>query len=97
MKDGWIRGCACSPKVIVADPVSNTEEILKMMDEAVAEGNRILVFPELSITAYTCGDLFAQEPLLRHATESLGQIIDHSKGMSGIFFVGYPFRYKNKL
>ena len=51
MKDGWIRGCACSPKVIVADPVSNTEEILKMMDEAVAEGNRILVFPELSITA----------------------------------------------
>ena len=60
MKDGFIRVAAATPKVCVADPIFNSEKIQAQMDVAVAEKTKVLVFPELCLTAATCGDLFFQ-------------------------------------
>ena len=64
MYDGFIKAAAITPQIRVADPVFNSEQIMISMREAAAEGAKILVFPELAITGYTCGDLFL--PYLRH-------------------------------
>ena len=61
MKDGFIKAAAATPRIQVADCVSNTREIIEKAKEMSQAGARILVFPELSITGYTCGDLFWQE------------------------------------
>ena len=64
MRQGFIKVAALTPKVTVADTQANREEICRLMDEAEAKGAKILVFPELCITGYTCGDLFYQQVLL---------------------------------
>ncbi|MDD6667907.1 MAG: NAD(+) synthase [Lachnospiraceae bacterium] len=97
MKDGWIRSAACTVGVTVADPIANGEAIREMMRQTSEHGCRVVVFPELSITAYTCGDLFFQEPLLRSAEEELSLIVQESEDLPGIFFVGFPFSWKGKL
>ena len=71
MKDGFIKAAAVTPKVQVADPEANAEEIIRLAAEAAAGGAKLIVFPELCITGYTCGDLFLQELLLRGAREAL--------------------------
>lgn len=65
MRQGFIKVAALTPKVTVADTQANRKEICRLMDEAEAKGAKILVFPELCITGYTCGDLFYQQVLLR--------------------------------
>lgn len=97
MRDGWIRAAACTCKVKVADTIANGEAIREMMRQASTNGCRIVVFPELAITAYTCQDLFFQEPLLRSAEEELSLIVKESEDLPGIFFVGFPFSWKGKL
>ena len=67
MKQGFIKVAAVTPDIRVADVQYNTEQICRMIDETVAEGAKIVVFPELCITGYTCSDLFTQEVLLDHA------------------------------
>jgi len=64
MRQGFIKVAALTPKVTVADTQANRKEICRLMDEAEAKGAKILVFPELCITGYTCGDLFLQNLLL---------------------------------
>ena len=71
MKDGFIKVAAGTPDVQVADCEFNAAEIIKMVREMEAEGARVMVFPELCITAYTCGDLFWQENLLEEAKVQL--------------------------
>ena len=71
MKDGYIKVAAITPKVKVADVNYNVSEICKLIDEASAKGAKLIVFPELSITAYTCQDLFYQDTLLDKAKEGL--------------------------
>ena len=61
MKDGWIKVAAATPHVKVADPRYNAAQIRLQIEEAARQGVQILVFPELSLTGYTCGDLFLQE------------------------------------
>ena len=56
MNGYFIRAAAVTPKIQVADPLYNTEQIMKYIDEAAANKVKILVFPELAITGYTCGD-----------------------------------------
>ena len=67
MRQGFIKVAALTPKVKVADTTYNREQICMLIDEAQEKGAKILVFPELCITGYTCGDLFYQELLLREA------------------------------
>ena len=71
MKYGFIKAAAVTPKIRVADPVYNREQICDGIKEAYEMGARILVFPELCLTGYTCGDLFLQESLLHAAREQL--------------------------
>ncbi|MCR5418941.1 MAG: NAD(+) synthase [Lachnospiraceae bacterium] len=97
MFDGLIKVAAMTPKVKVADPYYNAERIMELMDEAEQEGAGIVVFPELCITGYTCEDLFYQDRLLEEAKDALRQIIAHSDGMDGVWFVGLPFEHGNKL
>ena len=70
---------------------------MKLMDEAYAKQISVLVFPELCITGYTCGDLFLQDVLLSAAQDSLKHIVDHSTGMKMLVFVGMPFVHQGKL
>ena len=69
MRQGFVKVAAVTPTVKVADTVYNTTVICEKMREAVKEGAKIVVLPELCITGYTCGDLFFQEILLRSARE----------------------------
>ena len=97
MKDGFIRVCAATPDIRVADCQYNEKNIMKLMDEAYAKQISVLVFPELCITGYTCGDLFLQDVLLSAAQDSLKHIVEHSTGMKMLMFVGMPFMHKGKL
>ena len=97
MKDGFIRVCAATPDIRVADCQYNEKNIMKLMDEAYAKQISVLVFPELCITGYTCGDLFLQDVLLSAAQDSLKHIVEHSTGMKMLVFVGMPFMHKGKL
>ena len=97
MKDGFIRAAALTPKIRVADTAYNAVQIEKGIDEALGNGARILVFPELCITGYTCQDLFLQETLLSGAKEALRQIAAHTEGTDALVFVGLPLEKDGKL
>ena len=75
MKQGFIKVAAATPDIRVADVAFNTEEIIKRMREAAGNGARIIVFPELCVTGYTCGDLFTQDALLETAKGGLLKIL----------------------
>ena len=97
MKDGFIRAAALTPEIRVADTAYNAEQIEKGIDEALENGARILVFPELCITGYTCQDLFLQETLLSGAKEALRRIAAHTEGLDALVFVGLPLEKDGKL
>ena len=97
MKDGFIKVAAVTPKVKVADVKYNGEIIRNYMKEASEKGAKIVVFPEMCITAYSCNDLFLQDILLKEAKEELYKIAKFSENLDGLFFVGLPFEYKGNL
>lgn len=97
MKHGFVKAAAVTPKIKVADPEYNAGEIIRCMEEAFAEGAKIIVFPELCLTGYTCGDLFLQELLLRSAEEQLKHIAEKTEGHDALVFVGLPLRKDHKL
>ena len=97
MRDGFIKVAAASPSLKVGNPSFNKERIIKLMNEADRKGVKVLVFPELSITGYTAGDLFFQSALLESATEALLEIVEASAALDVLSFVGYPLRYNGKL
>ena len=75
MKDGFLRVAAATPKVRVADPQYNAQQIMDLIGQGYSRGVKLMVFPELCLTAYTCADLFGQKALLRRAKEELGRIV----------------------
>ena len=97
MRDGFIKVAAASPSLKVGNPSFNKERIIDLMTEADRKGVKVLVFPELSITGYTAGDLFFQSALLESATEALLEIAEASAALDVLSFVGYPLRYNGKL
>jgi NAD+ synthase (glutamine-hydrolysing) len=97
VKDGFVKVAAATPKIRVADPAYNGQQIEKQMKEAVAWGARVVVFPELCITGYTCQDLFFQEPLLAAAKRELMRLVGVSGDLDAIFFVGLPLEVGSKL
>lgn len=97
MKDGFIKVAAVTPKIRVADPEYNRKKIMEKIEEAEKERAVVVVFPELCITGYTCGDLFFQEPLLEEAQEVLIQIAKDTAGKNMLVFVGLPIAYRGKL
>lgn len=97
MNYGFLRAAAASLKLKPADPEFNKEEILKAIDEAVKNEARLLVTPELSITGYTCADLFFNKALLSKAMSALGEIADYTNGKNIAVLVGVPVEFKNSL
>jgi len=97
MKDGFIKVSAVTPKIKVADPVFNGEQILSCMKEEWKKHTKICVFPELCITAYTCNDLFLQKELLDSAKETLRKLVQESKGHDMMTFLGIPWEHEGKL
>ena len=73
MKDGFLRVAAASVDVKVADPAFNKKSIMKAVRRAQERQVKVLVLPELVISAYTCGDLFWQKPLLEESKETAGR------------------------
>ncbi|MCI7322221.1 MAG: NAD(+) synthase [Lachnospiraceae bacterium] len=97
MRQGFVKTAVATPKIRVADTEYNGQQIRKQMKEAVQQGAKIVVFPELCITGYTCQDLFFQEPLLRGAALELMKIAKESSSLDAIFFVGLPYEIGGKL
>ena len=97
MKDGFIRVAAATPDIHVADPQYNSEQIIELMEQGSARGVKVMVFPELCLTAYTCSDLFLQETLLKEAKNGLKRILQSSKSKDMVLFVGMPWMHKGKL
>ena len=97
MKYGFVKTAAVCPKIRVADTEYNAQETIRLMKKAWEKGARIIVFPELGITGYTCSDLFRQDILLNGAKKALKEIVTASKGMDGLFFVGLPLEVNGKL
>ena len=97
MKHGFVKVAAITPKIKVADPVYNAKVICEEMDKAVQKGAKLLVFPELCLTGYTCQDLFLQETLLQAAEEALRLVMAHTEGTDVLVFVGLPFEMGQKL
>lgn len=97
MEFGFIRVAAATPKVKVADVDANVEEICRMAEIAENEQVSILAFPELSVTGYSCGDLFAQELLVSKAEEGVKRLKTFSRGKSLTLVVGVPVRVRGSL
>ena len=97
MRNGFIRAAALLPRVKVADPGYNKERICELIRQAAKQGVKIMVFPELCITGYTCGDLFYQELLLREAKKALFEIAEMTRDLDAVVFVGLPVEYQAKL
>ena len=97
MKQGFVKVAAATPNVRVADVDYNKQEICKAIDEAVSNGAKIVVLPELCVTGYTCGDLFTQDVLLKKAEEALQEIIAHTEGHDALMVVGLPYAVHGKL
>lgn len=97
MNYGFFRTAAASLKLKPADPEFNKKEIFGAVDEAVKNNARLLVTPELSVTGYTCADLFFNSALIDSAVSALREIAEYTKGKNIAVLVGVPVKYKNSL
>ena len=94
---GFLKVAAAVPHVEVADCDFNTSRILALMEEAAGRGVEIIAFPELSLTAYTCGDLMLQPTLLNGAEEALSRLIKKSRKLPLVGIVGAPLRHGSAI
>lgn len=97
MKDGFIKVGAATPKIKVADVSYNGDRIIEEVNKAAQAGVKLLCFPELCITGYTCGDLFGQGTLIEAAEKQLYRIGKETEALDIIFAVGLPAVKKGKL
>ncbi len=97
MKDGFVKIACATPDLKVADCDYNADKMLELIDEAYDRGVKIICFPELSMTGYTCGDLFLQNVLLESAKENLLRMAETLNGREIIAIVGLPLSFMDKL
>lgn len=97
MKDGFIKIACVTPPLRVADCSYNAQQIIIHAREAASAGAKLIVFPELCITGYTCGDLFQQSTLIQGAEEALITILQETQKLPAIVIVGLPFAHGNGL
>ena len=94
---GFVRVGAIVNKLVLASPLDNAKEIVKMIRKADKEGVSIVTTPELALTGYTCGDLFLQDELLDEGEKALSIIIESTKDLDIISIIGMPIRCNNQL
>jgi len=97
MKYGFLRVAAATPTIKVADCEYNIGKIKELIDNAEKKDVKLIVFPELCVTGYTCGDLFLQDTLLRSAMEGVKNLADYTKGKEITAVIGFPYLYKSVL
>ena len=97
MKQGFIKVAAATPDIRVADVPFNTKQICSAIEEAQNNQAKIVVFPELCVTGYTCGDLFTQDVLLQAAKQALLEITEFTREKDMLVFVGVPLVVDAKL
>lgn len=90
MHYGFIKACAVSPSLRVADCPYNAQMTIEAMQRAAQSGCQLAVFPELGLTGYTCGDLFLQQPLQKAAEYALHEILKASEPLNLVALVGLP-------
>jgi NAD+ synthase (glutamine-hydrolysing) len=93
----YVRIAAAVPDIRVADVDYNKNQIMEKLKEAEKEGANVVVFPELSLTGYTCGDLFLQELLIDKVRTALSELCNFSKEADVLFTVGAPCEIRNQL
>ena len=94
---GFFRVAAASPRVKVADVAFNLSQICSYIDKAVSDGVSLLVFPELSVTGYSCADLFGQHLLLEAAENGVKAVMEHSRGSRTAIVIGAPVPFRGRL
>ena len=94
---GFVRVGAIVNKLVLASPVDNAKEIVRMIREAYKNNISIVTTPELALTGYTCGDLFLQDELIEDSEDALKFILDETKDLDIISIIGMPIRCNNQL
>lgn len=94
---GFIRTAAAVPAVRVADVTYNVAEICRLLGEAFEKEVSLVAFPELSLTGYSCGDLFGQSLLIKGAEDGVKKIVEFSRGKALTIVVGAPVSYRCRL
>ena len=97
MQDGFVKIAAATPDLRVADCAYNASEIVKLARQAAAKGAHLVVFPELCLTGYTCGDLFLQRTLLDGALAALDTVCRETAALNAAVVVGLPLVHQGKL
>lgn len=97
MKNGFIKVCAATPDLKVANPAYNVNECVKLAEAANEEGAKLIVFPKLSITGASCGDLFYSEKLISEAKASLMTYVYATSMLDLISVIGLPYACNDKL
>ena len=97
MQDGFVKIAAATPDLRVADCAYNASEIVKLARQAAAKGAHLVVFPELCLTGYTCGDLFLQRTLLDGAVAALDTVCRETAALNAAVVVGLPLVHQGKL
>ena len=97
MKNGFVKVAAATPDIRVADVEFNTQNIINAMEEAQKNGAKILVFPELCVTGYTCSDLFDHSVLLKASRKALLEVAENTNDKDMLVFVGAPLEVNGKL
>jgi NAD+ synthase (glutamine-hydrolysing) len=94
---GFVRVAAAVPITKVADCEYNAQNITEMICKAESEGIQFIVFPELSVTAYSCGDLFHQDALINHALLQFENILNSTAGIDIVSIIGMPIYAGSRL
>lgn len=97
MNYGFVKVCAATPEIKVADVTFNTKNIISAIKDSAANGSQLTVFPELCVCAYTCGDLFNQAALIKACDAALSEIREATKGLKTLVFIGAPVEAEGKL
>lgn len=92
-----LRIATCSPELKVADPEFNANEIIKLINNDELKDCNFILFPELSLTSYTCGDLFLDNNLLKAAIDNLDRILESSEELNSVIIVGCPINIDSIL
>ena len=92
MKNGFIKVSCATPHIKVADCDYNADSVIKIIKESEIKGVKIIAFPELCITGYTCGDLFLQDRLIKSAFENIIRIKNETENLDIISIIGAPIR-----
>ncbi len=97
MEQGFVKVAAVTPKIKVADPVYNAGAVCEKLEEAYAAGAKLIAFPELCLTGYTCADLFLQPLLLEEASVQLSRVVMATRDKDALVAVGLPMERDGAL